>query len=158
MSMAQIIFNNTILALFFVYLGWTNLKPHLVANKIIKDEKAIDELLKLKRNVDLQNSLKLIPNFRGYTPVVLLDDAKQTIVKDTLKNLGYRTSVSVALVLFYFAQQDLARFRYMVTNGYSYKDQSILTFSFNVKRVMTFTALTVIFFIAISQAILHSVN
>lgn len=150
--------NNLILALFFVYLGWTYLKPHIIANKIANDARVISELLKLKNSINFQNCIKLRQNFRGYSPIVLLDYSDSAIIKKTLHDFGYKKSISVALVLFYFAQQDIARFRYMIADGATYKDLSTMTFSFNVKWIAIFTSIAVIFFLVFSQVILNSVN
>lgn len=158
MSTAQIIANNLLLSLFFVYLGWTYLKPHMIANKICNDQRIIAELLSLKRAINLQNSLELCPNFRGYTPITLLDYSHVVLIKKTLSNFGYKKSISIPLVLFYFAQQDIARFRYMVAEGSKYRDLSAMTYSFNAKWIGIFTVAAVIFFLIFSQVILNLVN
>ena len=150
MTNNQIILNILILSAFIAYIGWTKLMPHFLAYKASNDERVISGILSLKNSFrcELGNSIIIRQGLNSYIPTLKMDVQSVVNIKDLLNSLGYKKPFSIALLLYYFAQQDLARFRYIVVDGHKFKNFAKLSYKTNVSWIFLATSLTIIFVIA----------
>lgn len=144
LNFIQIIFNNVALIIFVLFLAWVHVKPHVIANRICNDQRITAHLIELKNaGVRLQNCIVLRATPIGFIPLLQLDRSIIVTIMKILNKYGYRRP-DLALVLFYYAQQDLARFRYMVENGYSYKSFERMSFKYYIRKRGILTVIAII--------------
>lgn len=133
--------------MFVVYIGWTKLKPHYLAYKASNDERVISGILALKNSFscELGNSIVIRQGLNSYIPTLMMDHRSVQNIKNLLIFLGYKKPVSISLLLYYFAQQDVARFRYIVEDGYKFKNLCKLSFKSNFNWILLATVISVVF-------------
>lgn len=141
--MNQIVLNNLVVVIVCLWFGLIKLRPHIKAIKVVNDQRFSDGMFSLKNShsIDLGLSIVLTPQIRGFTPYLTIDPQDRKAVISLLKSLGYSSNISLNLVYYYFAQQDLGRFRFMVKDGSKYSDLSVMSFRSNVLRIIGFSCL-----------------
>lgn len=141
--MNQIILNNVVIVVVCLWFGLIKLRPHFKAIKVVNDQRFSDGMFNLKnsRAIDLGLSIVLTPQIRGFTPHLMISYQDRKAVIGLMKNLGYSSGTPLNLVYYYFAQQDLGRFRFMVKDGSKYNDLSVMSFRSNILRIIGFSCL-----------------
>lgn len=159
MTSSQLVLNNSILVIVAFIIVVIKIKHHLLAYKASNDLQVLAAITELRKSqeLDIGNSIVLNQGVFGYVPRLQMERKSQVALDSLLRSSGFK-QVKLSLFVYYYAQQDLARFRYIVKSGSKYKAFHKMSFQHNVKWLLIYGSVGVLAVLLFSFVLQNSVG
>lgn len=159
MTSSQLVLNNSILVIIALIVVGVKVKHHWIAYKASNDLRVLAAITELRKSqeFDIGNGIELNQGLFGYIPRLIMERKSQIALNSLLQEFGYK-GLKLPLFVYYYAQQDLGRFRYIVVSGSKYQTFNKMNFQYNVKYLLIYGAVGVFAFLLFSVALQNSVG
>lgn len=159
MTSSQLVLNNSILVIVALIVVGVKVKHHWIAYKASNDLRVLSAITELRNSqeFDIGNSIALNQGLFGYFPRLIMERRSQIALNSLLQGFGYK-GLKLPLFVYYYAQQDLGRFRYIVVSGSKYQTFNKMNFQHNLKCLLIYGVVGVFAFLLFSVALQNSVG
>lgn len=159
MTSSQLVLNNSILVMVALIVLGVKVKHHWIAYRASNDLQVLAAITELRKSqeFDIGNGIELNQGLFGYIPRLIMDRKSQIALGLLLKGFSYK-GLMLPLFVYYYAQQDLARFRYIVKSGSKYQNFHKMSFQHNVKWLLIYGAVGILAVLLFSFVLQNSVG